>query len=239
MPWRERIARGLAYRYVRAHCGWYGRALCERIDGILRFEETAVNLATGEQEEHALPGFAKYRADGHGRYMLGRYLYAIKYVRGKDVLDAGCGLGWGAHLISDYPKMLLAVDPDAGAIAFARRTWQDPRVTFETASLAQVAGEACFDAVLAFEVIEHMPYEEGAAFLGDCARLLRPRGALVLSSHFAAARAEAETMERMNRFHRHIYTRAEIERLLSETGFGRRRFLGDFMAVAYRGRAHG
>src|SRR5689334_6426810 len=62
------------------------------------------------------PGWPYYHADH-----VARYLFAVDYVRGKRVLDAGTGMGYGAALLKALGASAVeAIDIDSRAIATAQ-----------------------------------------------------------------------------------------------------------------------
>ena len=132
--WARRCAKdhqGNALAFIKTYYHRYRNSLAARIDDILRYDEADVPGMVQGQEEHALPGMSRYVATGYHEFMLGRYLFALRYVRGKRVLDSGCGLGWGSYLICDHPAALLSVDNDPEALRFCRDTWRDDRLDFQ------------------------------------------------------------------------------------------------------------
>jgi SAM-dependent methyltransferase len=85
-----------------------------------------------------------------------RYRFAIDRLRNmavRRVIDAGCGIGYGARLLGAAFDV-RAIDRDAGAIACARARWTHERVDYEIGDIAELTGAA--DAVVAFEIIEHL-----------------------------------------------------------------------------------
>jgi protein-L-isoaspartate O-methyltransferase len=51
---------------------------------------------------------------------LARYTFAARLARGKRVLDAGCGAGYGSAELSLSAHSVVGVDSAAEAVAFAR-----------------------------------------------------------------------------------------------------------------------
>ncbi len=49
-----------------------------------------------------------------------RYAYAAPFARGKRVLDAGCGEGYGSALLAQAGAEVLGIDIDAASVAHAR-----------------------------------------------------------------------------------------------------------------------
>lgn len=76
-------------------------------------------------------------------------------------------------------------------------------------------GEACFDVVGAFDVIEHLPSEE--AVLGEIARVLRPGGRLLVS--VPAYQWAWTDFDTANGHHRR-YTRPGLIAAVERAGFG-------------------
>ncbi len=107
-----------------------------------------------------------------------RYWWAAQWVAGKDVLDAGCGLGYGTRLLADQgPSRLVAVDVSAEAL---ERTAGEGIETVE-ADVRDLPFEAdTFDVIVCFEVIEHVESHERV--VGELQRVLRPGGTLLISS---------------------------------------------------------
>jgi len=223
-------------RYIRLHCTYYrllNAGLRKKISVILGFDETYVGLEEEDQAEQALPGFERCRKGGWYKYMLGRYLYAVKFIRQKKVLDCASGFGWGSYLICDHPQSLLSVDINEKALAFAAATWASNRLSFLRHSVLELDSlRQTFDVILAYELIEHLPLASGQAFVGCAARTLNDGGLLILSSAFPSRPAKARRLEKANIYHLHIYTRTEIRQLLSENGLQVIRFFGDFMVTA-------
>jgi ubiquinone/menaquinone biosynthesis C-methylase UbiE len=99
-------------------------------------------------------------------------------VRGRRVLDCGCGAG-------EYVLALLARGADAWGIEFlpeklARtRTALSGRVSVGDLC-AMAVGDSTIDVALLNEVLEHVP--DDAAALGEVHRVLKPGGTLVLFS---------------------------------------------------------
>lgn len=103
-------------------------------------------------------------------------------LRGKDVLEIGCGRGGGASFIARYlhPASLTGVDLSARAVRYCRRSHRIERLTF-------LRGEAehlplpsnSFDAVVNVESSHCYPSFE--RFLGEVARLLRPNGVFLFA----------------------------------------------------------
>ena len=200
---------------------------------ILRLTESNTDVDVDGEIERALPGFTRYRRSGYHRYMLGRYLHSIKYIRNRTVLDCACGLGWGSFLISDYPRELLSVDLDSKALDFANAAWQDDKFNFIQHSVLDLESlNRKFDVILGFELIEHLEFSDGAKLLEQANRVLTEDGLIILSSGFPRNSQTARMQEATNKFHLHIYTKTEMRDLLAESGFSTPRFLGSFMVVA-------
>ena len=199
----------------------------------MRLTESNSGLAADGEIERALPGFTRYCKAGYYKYMLGRYLYSIKYIRDKTVLDCGCGLGWGSFLISDYAQELVSIDLDRESLGFAKSTWKSDNLNFVEHSTLDLEGlNRKFGVILGFELIEHLEFSDGAKLLEQANRVLTENGLIILSSGFPRNPQTARMQEATNRFHLHIYTKAEMRDLLARSGFSKPRFLGSFMLVA-------
>jgi len=222
--------------YIKCHYTYYhllNRDLRDKIVNVLKFNEKDICLAEGEQEEQTLPGCTKYINSGYYKYMLSRYLYSLKYIKNKKVLDCASGLGWGSFLIADYPRKMLSIDLNDTALNFAKKTWKDNKLNFIKHSALELEKlNQDFDVVLGYELIEHLKLDDGKLFIEQVSNILSKKGILILSSFFPSKNEKARKAERLNKYHLHIYTRNEMKSFLMESGFSRICFLGDFMVVA-------
>jgi SAM-dependent methyltransferase len=110
-----------------------------------------------------------------------RYLFARALLRGRRVLDAACGTGYGAALLAGEARTVLGVDIDPASIRFAKARWRMPAVDFVGGSVEQLPlADDSFDTVVSFETIEHV--DDPATFVSECARVLTPGGRLVIST---------------------------------------------------------
>jgi SAM-dependent methyltransferase len=121
----------------------------------------------------------------------------------------------------------VGVDLDEGVVAHAGRHY--PRARFEKADLLALPfDDASFDAVVSFQVIEHVsaPRE----FLAECARVLRPGGRLILST------PNRLTFSRdgvCNPFHVYEFTARDLRGLV-ERSFAIERLCGTFHRARLR-----
>src|ERR1039457_3871319 len=65
---------------------------------------------------------------------LARYAFAARLARGKRVLDAGCGAGYGAADLAQSALSVVGADIAAEAVTFARERYRLPYLEFEQAS---------------------------------------------------------------------------------------------------------
>jgi len=145
---------------------------------------------------------------------LARYAFAARLARGKRVLDAGCGAGYGSAELAKSALSVTGADLAAEAIAFARENYRLPNLRFEQAScIALPHPDACFDLVVAFEVIEHLA--AWREFLREVRRVLAPAGQFIVSTpnkiYYAVSRGAAGP----NPFHVHEFEFAEFQDELS------------------------
>jgi len=98
-------------------------------------------------------------------------------LRGRDVLEVGCGRGGGASFVKRYhkPARMTAVDFSKKAVRFCRQTHRVDGLTFTHGDAESLPLEdASFDAVINVES-SHC-YGSMPAFLREVKRVLRPGG---------------------------------------------------------------
>jgi ubiquinone biosynthesis O-methyltransferase len=143
-----------------------------------------------------------------------RYTFASRLARGKRVLDAGCGAGYGSAELARTALAVVGVDVAPEAIEFARAHYQSDNLSFEQASCANLPYDASsFDLVVAFEVIEHL--QDWRAFLLETARVLSPNGQLVVSTPNKLYYTESRGPHGANPFHVHEFTFDEFRQELN------------------------
>lgn len=116
------------------------------------------------------------RARAEVELLLGRRLRS-----GDRILDAGCGTGWlAAGLRRSAPPGMLVVGADlsAGMLDRARAAGADPLVRCDAGRLPLPDGSV--DVVATRGVLHHLP--DVPAALGEWRRVLRPGGAVVVTS---------------------------------------------------------
>jgi SAM-dependent methyltransferase len=162
---------------------------------------------------------------------LKRYEFARPHCVDKHVLDAGCGVGYGSAYLGEAARSVVGVDVSGEAIDYARARYGGGNVEFVVGDLQELDREdAEFDAVVAFEVIEHLPRPE--RFVSEARRVLKPEGVLVVST----PRSEQGSTRPENPFHEREFARDEFERLLRGS-FGRVEVYGQRRVQTARHRA--
>jgi SAM-dependent methyltransferase len=110
-----------------------------------------------------------------------KYVWTASYVTKKmDLLDIGCGYGYGTDFLATATKTTLGVDTDRRAISLARRHYKRDNLRFALISDLSELPSASFDVVVAFEVIEHVADAE--MFLSHVRRALRASGEFMMST---------------------------------------------------------
>jgi GT2 family glycosyltransferase/SAM-dependent methyltransferase len=144
-----------------------------------------------------------------------RYLWAAQLVGGRRVLDLGSGEGFGAAILADRAKEIVGIDVDELTVEHARLNWSSSTLSFEVASALDLSAfeTDSFDAVVAFEIIEHL--SDQSRMLAEVGRVLANDGLLIISTPDRRLYSEASGQE--NPFHERELTSEEFSSLLGET----------------------
>jgi ubiquinone biosynthesis O-methyltransferase len=146
---------------------------------------------------------------------MARYNFAARLARGKRVLDAGCGAGYGSAELARVAERVTGIDIAPEAVEFARAHYERPNLAFQQASCTELPFDgAAFDLVVAFEVIEHL--EDWKGFLQEVRRVLSPSGQLIVSTPNKLYYTESRGVEGANPFHVHEFDFAEFTRELKD-----------------------
>jgi ubiquinone/menaquinone biosynthesis C-methylase UbiE len=126
--------------------------------------------------------------DLHGRLAWSRSFVDSADCTGRDILDIGCGFGWFELLALDRDaRAVTGIEPTTTDLATVREHLDDERLTFTVASaLALPFEDESFDTVVCWEVLEHLPKDGEPQAFQEIRRVLRPDGALYLSTPHAA-----------------------------------------------------
>ena len=109
------------------------------------------------------------------------YEFAAALAEGKEVLDMGCGEGYGAALMAGRAAAAAGVDVSEEAVRNASAAHGAKNLRYIRAdATATGLPAASFDVVCAFQVIEH--FTDPAPLLTEMARLLRPNGLAIIST---------------------------------------------------------
>jgi SAM-dependent methyltransferase len=137
-----------------------------------------------------------------------RYRWAARAVRGRAVLDAGCGVGYGTAIVAGAgAARAVGIDISAEAIEHAHGRYGHAG-GFVVGDLEGLPfADDTFDAVVCFEAIEHVA--DPSCVLDEFRRVLRPEGVLLISSPNRGVYPPG------NRFHIHEYRPRELEEALA------------------------
>jgi SAM-dependent methyltransferase len=142
-----------------------------------------------------------------------RYVFARPFARGKRVLDAACGEGYGSALLAREAASVLGVDISEDAIAHARERYADrgANLRFERGDCTALdVPAASFDLITSFETLEHV--EAQKALIDGFARALAADGLLIISS--PDKRSYSDVSGFRNEFHVRELYRDELLDLL-------------------------
>jgi SAM-dependent methyltransferase len=146
---------------------------------------------------------------------MARYAFAVRLARGKRVLDAGCGAGYGSAELAEVAASVTAIDIAPEAIEYARAHYALPNLAFDQGSCTALPyASGAFDLVVAFEVIEHL--ESWRPFLQEVRRVLAPSGQLMVSTPNRLYYTESRGAQGANPFHVHEFDFEEFTRELRE-----------------------
>lgn len=114
---------------------------------------------------------------------LQRYFAITEIVKGKMVLDAACGEGYGSSVLSETAAKVIGIDISVEAIDHARKTYAKENLSFQVASIEKLPFENhSVDVVISFETIEHVDEMLQKSFLAEIKRVLKEDGQLIIST---------------------------------------------------------
>ncbi len=162
---------------------------------------------TGERLTTAIGG--QVQIEHYHRYLLARSLVA-----GLDVLDVASGEGYGSALLAQVARSVVGVEYSGPTVRAAVGNFPRANLRFVQADARALPfADACVDAVVSFETIEHFDRQD--AFLREVRRVLRPDGSFIVSTPDRDVYSPAGSAA--NPFHVHELSRLEFVALLKGT----------------------
>jgi 2-polyprenyl-3-methyl-5-hydroxy-6-metoxy-1,4-benzoquinol methylase len=148
---------------------------------LARTAQEQLLTAVAHDGERHLPALDPESAN-HYRHLT-PYHFVLPLVRNVDVLDYGCGAGYGTNLLwrRGAPRSIHGVDVDGDAIAYCQASLGELATSFHRITAGSLPFDpGTFDIVILFQVLEHI--RDDREVLEVLHRLLRPSGTLYLTT---------------------------------------------------------
>lgn len=141
------------------------------------------------------------------------YRFSKDYVGGKQILDIGCGEGYGCFYLAESAKKVIGIDRDKAIIAHAKCKYRKENLQFcqiDVKDLKTLNDK--FDTICAFQFIEHI--KDTDSFLENIKNLLKDDGTFICSTpNRNDASPGSDTP--LNKFHVKEYLLNEFTELLT------------------------
>ena len=111
----------------------------------------------------------------HMSFVLGRYKFAAKMLEGKgDVIEIGCGDGFGIPLVAQGVNSVVGIDIDDRLIeGNAARLRSIKNIHFQKLNICDQAPDKKFDAAYSIDVIEHLDPNLDEPFMENTLKCLK------------------------------------------------------------------
>ncbi len=137
------------------------------------------------------------------------YEFALPLIKGKTVLDVGCGLAYGTALMAESAASIVGVDYDQSVVDDNTRQYSAIKnLSFQRVTVPPLPfADESFEVITSFQFIEHIhPRKE---YLKECIRVLKPGGKLYVTT------PNTKRSLARNPFHIHEYTFEEMRNEVS------------------------
>ena len=135
-------------------------------------------------------------------FTIARYKFACKWLRQTDrVMEVGCGDGFGCHFFAQHVQQVTGIDIDEQLIGQCAARYPQENLQFVARDIlaAFEPPSGPFDAVVSFEMIEHVSHAEGRRVVANCAAHLKDRGLFIMST------PRAREDRSVSRQHMHVF----------------------------------
>jgi ubiquinone/menaquinone biosynthesis C-methylase UbiE len=109
-----------------------------------------------------------------------------KNIKGKNILDIGCGYGWcELNFISRGAKKVTGIEISDEDLKTAVNNIKNKNIIFKVGSAINLPfKDHEFDTVVCWEVIEHIPKDTENKMFKEVYRVLKPKGSFYLSTPY-------------------------------------------------------
>ncbi|MDW7731312.1 MAG: methyltransferase domain-containing protein [Methanolobus sp.] len=129
------------------------------------------------------PGNFDTKFENLDAFFTSNYIFASKFVKDKNCLDAGCGTGYGSKFLADAgASLVVGVDIDSKTIDKCIKNYESTaNLKFAMCDVTHLNfKDETFDVVVSFEVIEHLV--DYNLYIEEIRRVLKKGGLLILST---------------------------------------------------------
>jgi len=147
-------------------------------------------------------------------FSLSRYKFAQKLIgKDKTILEFGCSDGLGSHILAETAAKVLGIDFDSDVIVWAEEHLTTEKLSFKLDNfLGKKYGK--FDAVVAFDVIEHISRRNEHRFLETISNNLSQYGiAIVGTPNITSSQYSSKVV---NAAHINMYDAERLENLINK-----------------------
>lgn len=147
-------------------------------------------------------------------FSLSRYKFAQKLIgEDKTILELGCSDGLGSHILAETASRVLGVDFDKNIIDWAKDNLTTEKLSFKLDNfLGKKYGE--FDAVVAFDIIEHIFQKNEDLFLETICNNLSQYGIAIVGTPNITSRQYSSSV--VNDAHVNMYDSERLEGLMNK-----------------------
>ena len=143
------------------------------------------------------------------------YHFVRDRVAGQRVLEIGIGSAYGTSVLAETAVSVVGVDIAPGNITRAQARYPKANLRFERMRGEQLAfPNAAFDAVVSFQVIEHVPKTQLSSFLSEIKRVLTPEGTAYISTLNVEFNRKPGQPYEKNIYHEREFTALELKALM-------------------------
>lgn len=164
----------------------------------------------------------RFKQDDEKRFLMFlRHLRAYEYVKdfvvNKNVLEIGCGSGYGSKFLSQYAKSITTVDIDKDSLEYAKNNNSHSNIEYIHANILDgiKKEDESFDIAISFQVIEHISPKDTGEYLSEIKRLLRPDSKIIITTPNRKFRLYTFQKPK-NKYHKIEYTPKQLNKLLNK-----------------------